>query len=215
MRKRVLLTTLGLVAMLSAPVAEAATPAQKCAATKLKAATRKTAAELKCHKKALLTGGPVDAACLGKAQEKFAKAFAAAEARGGCASEGDAAQVADSIDVFVDELVAGFEPPVSFAADVQPIFDSNCTSCHSGSNAPRELRLEPELAWVNLVDVDSDEQPAVKRVLAGDPANSYLFQKITNAPGISLNPMPLGSFPMTQPEIDTIEAWIEQGALDN
>lgn len=182
MRNRVLLTTLGLIAVLSAPVAQAATPAQKCAATKLKAATTKTSAELKCHKKALLKGGSVDPVCLSKAQAKFAKTFAAAEARGGCANEGDAAEVASSIDAFVDELSAGFEPPKSFAADVQPIFDSRCISCHSGVGAPHDLQLSSGMSWAKLVGVDSDEQPAVKRVLAGEPDDSYLFQKITNAP---------------------------------
>jgi hypothetical protein len=214
MRKRVLLA-LGLIAVVSAPVAQAATPAQKCAAAKLKAAKTKTATELKCYKKAFLAGSQVDAACLAKAQEKFAKAFADAEARGGCASEGDAGQVADSIDAFLAGLIPALEPPKSFAADVQPIFNARCISCHSGSLAPQMLRLESGMSWANLVDVASMEQPTVKRVVAGDPANSYLFQKITNAPGISGSPMPLGSFPMSQPEIDTIEAWIAQGAPDN
>ncbi len=212
---RVLLT-LALIAIVSASVAQAAsTPAQKCAVAKLKAATRKADAELKCHKKALAAGRAVDAACLEKAQAKFAQAFANAEAKGGCKSEGDAAEVQESEEAFVDDVVTTLGPPKSLAADVQPIFAANCTSCHAGSFSPKNLSLALGDSFAYLVDVDSVEIPGVKRVLPGDPDNSYLFLKITNAPGIGGIPMPYGSYPMTQREIRMIRRWIEQGASDN
>lgn len=212
---RVLLT-LALIAVVYAPVAQAAsTPAQKCAVAKLKAATRKADVELKCQKKALAAGSAVDAACLEKAQAKFAQAFADAEAKGGCKSEGDAPEVQESVEAFVDDVVTTLGPPKSLAADVQPIFAANCTSCHSGSFAPKDLSVALGDSFAYLVDVDSVEVPEVKRVLPGDPDNSYLFWKITNAPGIANGAMPLGRDPMTQREIRMIRRWIEQGALDN
>ena len=211
-----LLLTLSLIAVFCAPVARAAsTPTQKCAIAKLKAATLKVNSELKCQKKALATGRAVDATCLEKAQAKFAQAFAKAETKGGCKSEGDAPEVQGSAELFVDDVVTTLGPPKSLAADVQPIFDANCTSCHSGDFAPRNMSLAPGVAFMDTVSVASQEVPAVQRVLPGDPDNSYLYWKITDNPGIGGNPMPLSSYPMTQREIRMIRRWIEQGALDN
>ena len=210
------LVALALITVFSAPVARAgSTPAQKCAVAKLKAATAKVDGELKCHKKALATGLPVDAACLAKAQTKFAAAFAKAEAEGGCKNEGDAPQVQESAELFVDDVYATIGPPKSLAVDVQPVFSANCTSCHSGVGAPKGLDLGLGQAFTHAVNVDSVEVPELKRVLPGDPDNSYLYWKITNNPGIENNAMPLGSYPMTGREIRTIKRWIEQGALDN
>jgi mono/diheme cytochrome c family protein len=217
MRTRVLATLSVLVFTAGAAgLAQAAsTPAQKCAATKLKATTRRVAAELKCHRKALVAGREVDPLCLAKAQARFDAAFAKAEARGGCDSVGETADVEAALDQFVEDAVAALEPRKSFAANVQPIFDANCTSCHDGALPPAGLNLEPDLAYGEIVNVDSFQIPALKRVLPFDPANSYLFQKITGADGILNNPMPIGGFPMTDAEIATIEAWITQGAADN
>ena len=181
----------------------------------LKAATHKVNSELKCQKKALATGRAVDAACLEKAQAKFAQAFAKAEAKGGCKNEGDAPAVQESAELFVDDVVTTLGPPKSLATDVQPIFDANCTSCHSGAFPPKNMSLAPGVAFGDIVSIDSVEVPGVVRVLPGDPDNSYLFWKITDNPGITNNPMPLGSYPMTQREIRMIRRWIEQGALDN
>jgi uncharacterized membrane protein len=210
------LVTLSLVAVVCAPIAQAAsTPAQKCAVAKLKAATLKVNGELKCQKKALAAGGAVDTACLAKAQAKFAAAFAKAEAKGSCKNEGDAAEVQDSAELFVDDVVTTLGPPKSLAADVQPIFDANCTSCHSGSFAPKGMSLAPGVAFMDTVSIDSMEVPEVARVLPGDPDNSYLFWKITDNPSIIGESMPRNSPPMTPREIRMIRRWIEQGALDN
>ena len=129
-------------------------------------------------------------------------------------SEDDAAAVQESVEAFVDDVVATVGHPKSLAADVQPIFAANCTSCHSGPFSPQDQDLAEGQAFTFLVNVDGVEVAEVKRVLPGDPDNSYLFWKITDAPGIANSPMPLGSFPMTQREIRMIRRWIEQGALD-
>ena len=65
-----------------------ATPAQKCAATKTKAAGAKVYAKAKCYQKALANGSTVDSTCLTKAEQKFVAAFGKAEAKGGCAVTG-------------------------------------------------------------------------------------------------------------------------------
>jgi len=67
------------------------TPAEKCAAAKSKAATKKVAAKLKCQQKGILSGAPVDHACLADTEAKFSTAVTKAEAKGGCVVTGDAA----------------------------------------------------------------------------------------------------------------------------
>jgi hypothetical protein len=208
------------VAAVSVSVAEAGpTPAQKCTGSKLKATGKKAAAKLKCHEKAIKKGIAVDPACLAKAEEKFADAFAKAEAKGGCLTTGDTGSIEGLVDTFVDDAVAALDPPVpvSFATDVQPIFSGRCATsgCHMGGSPAGSLSLEAGVAYGNIVNVASSEVPAVSRVLPGDASNSYIYQKITDAPGILFSPMPFGSYPMPSDDIDTIESWINQGALDN
>lgn len=84
----------------------AATPAQKCAAAKLKAAGTRAAAKLNCHAKAALRGSSVDTECLAKADTKFATAFSKAEAGGGCIVTSDAASTGGQVDGMVSSVVA-------------------------------------------------------------------------------------------------------------
>lgn len=80
-------------------------PGQRCAAAKLKAATRETCAKAECYREAVAASVPVDAACLAKAATKFAKAFADAERKSGCATLGDAAVIEVKVDAFLADLV--------------------------------------------------------------------------------------------------------------
>ncbi len=106
--------------------------------------------------------------------------------------------------------------PVSFAASVQPIFSARCAlpGCHTSSFPAGGMILTAGQAYGNIVNVMSSEV-MLMRVLPGDTANSYLYRKITNAPGIVGAPMPFGSFPLPAQQITTIGDWITQGALDN
>jgi hypothetical protein len=56
------------------------------------------------------------------------------------------------------------------------------------------------------------EQPAVKRVEAGDPDSSYIIRKLQNSPGITGEQMPLGGPYLPQSTIDVIRQWITNGA---
>ena len=207
-----LLAVAGLTPALAAP-----TPAQRCAAAKLKAAAKKATGKIRCHEKAILKGLGVDALCLQKAESKFATAFAKAELKGGCATVGDAAAIELLVDDFVEQAVDALEPPVSFAAVVQPIFSARCavSGCHVAPAPAAGLDLSAGVAYANIVNVDSSQVPTSKRVFPGDAAVSYLYQKITNDPGIVGSPMPLGAFPMPAGEIDAIERWIAEGAANN
>lgn len=78
---------------------------RRCSAAKLKATAKKTKDKLGCHAKAVAKGVGVDATCVGKVEAKFASAFATADQRFACATEGDAATVETTlVDPFVDDV---------------------------------------------------------------------------------------------------------------
>ena len=101
---------LGLALMLVAAVVvpaagvAATTPARRCASAKLKAAGSTASGLLGCHASAVKRGAAVDPTCLGKAHAKLTSAFSRAEAKGGCASAGDAGTVTTTIDGFADGI---------------------------------------------------------------------------------------------------------------
>jgi hypothetical protein len=86
------------------------TPAEKCAAAKLNAASKKIAAKLRCYQKAVAANGRLHPNCLVAADAIFAAAFARAEARGGCATTGDATAVEMEVDAEVASLVSALAP---------------------------------------------------------------------------------------------------------
>lgn len=85
-------------------------PAVKCAVAKIKAAGKEAEAKLKCHSSAFGRGQPVDARCLTKAGNKLLQAFQRAEARGGCATTGDATGIGAIVDQLVDAVVDRLVP---------------------------------------------------------------------------------------------------------
>jgi len=109
---------------------------QACAASKLKATGKKAAAKLKCEAKVIAKEQePTDPECLAKAEEKFLKAFAKAEGKGGCVSEGDAVAVEANVDQFVGEEVTRQETGAS-GPPTCPTLSSPCGSCGGGTCAP-------------------------------------------------------------------------------
>ncbi|MDC3962278.1 hypothetical protein [Polyangium jinanense] len=106
---------------------------------------------------------------------------------------------------------------VSFANDVQPLFTANCASagCHKGVNAQEGLDLSAGKAYAELVDVAASQcNDGRKLVLPGDPAQSYLIDKMMNVELCSGTKMPkLGLLP--SPQVTTVANWICAGAPNN
>ena len=100
---------------------------------------------------------------------------------------------------------------VDYATQIQPVFNSRCTECHSGGSAPQGLRLDAANSYANLVNVASHEVPSLQRVEPGDPDNSYLVQKIEGTAAVG-GRMPLGRAPLTAAQIALIRQWISEGA---
>jgi Ca2+-binding RTX toxin-like protein len=115
-------------------------------------------------------------------------------------------------DFFVQGPAAG--TPVNFATQIQPIFNNNCTRCHSGSGAPRGLRLDSANSYANLVNVASVEVPSLKRIKPGDDSNSYLVQKIEGTAAVG-GRMPLNSTPLSATNIALIRRWVVEGATNS
>lgn len=106
---------------------------------------------------------------------------------------------------------------MSLSSQVQPIFTAQCGGggCHSGMNPAEGLVLSKGKSYASLVNVTSSQCAVNKRVVPGDPGNSYLMWKLKGAgPCFIGSRMPKGQ-PLSATEIDLIGAWIAQGAPDN
>ena len=103
-------------------------------------------------------------------------------------------------------LVAGEQ--IDFARDVLPILSDRCFHCHGpDANAGREgdLRLDSE----SDVKRDRDGDFVVK---PGDTKHSLLIQRITNPDEDLRMPPPDVGRPLSEKQIKTLSAWVEQGA---
>ena len=87
-------------------------------------------------------------------------------------------------------------------ADVAPILDQSCTSCHSGKDAPVGLHLDA----YDAVMAGSKYGPVV---VAGKPDESELVKRIR---GESTPRMPYKKPPLSADEIQRITDWVKQGA---
>ena len=136
----------------------------------------------------------------------------AAVALGGCGGDDDAP-------------VASNEPggldlgPVSQTAvpysEVQRLFTTNCQGCHPAVNGA--LDLTPERSYEQIVGVAAVEAPGLVRVVAGDPAASFLYLKVVGSPGLGDIPavgtrMPPMQARLPESEIRILRDWIAQGA---
>jgi hypothetical protein len=93
---------------------------------------------------------------------------------------------------------------VSFAGDIQPIFDRKCTTCHPVSYPYLDLRRGR--SYDELVRASAATAPVFERVLPGRPELSYV---LTHPPDPSLRDL------LTPAERKRIAAWISEGARDN
>src|SRR5438874_3262962 len=93
--------TLCVLAITSTPVAA---QGNTCNASKLTATGKKCAAKARCVAKAAAKGGAVDGECLAKAETRFTSAFAKADSKGTCSTNGDAAAIEGKVDAHVQDV---------------------------------------------------------------------------------------------------------------
>jgi len=93
--------------------------------------------------------------------------------------------------------------PVSYAADVAPIFRAHCSPCHTGDQRAGGLSLE---SFANLMKGGVSGPSVVK----GSAQRSNLVERILGKGGLPR--MPMGFKPLSPRDQGLIEAWINQGA---
>lgn len=100
---------------------------------------------------------------------------------------------------------------VSYASDIQPIFDRECSSCHTGDGAGL---LASGFNTGSYEEVMKGTRYGTM-IEPGDPLSSSLYRLIS---GREVHPsirMPQGDSMLPESDIERIEAWIRQGAQDN
>jgi hypothetical protein len=93
--------------------------------------------------------------------------------------------------------------PVDFVADVLPIFETSCYTCHSGAQPQAGLRLD-----VRSMAMKGSNGGAV--IVPGDSTDSPLIHRVSGLGG--LRPMPPAGTPLTADQIAILKRWIDQGA---
>ena len=88
---------------------------------------------------------------------------------------------------------------VNYSTEIQPIFTSNCTSCH-GESEGLSLTSYSDLMENDVVD-------------PGNSAASKLIQRLKGTSGGTQ--MPKNQDPLDDATINLIETWIDEGALNN
>jgi hypothetical protein len=101
---------------------------------------------------------------------------------------------------FGEGLCAQDPAKVDFGRDVLPIFRQNCMGCHGPSQQMNGLRLDRR---------SSVFKNGLRRVVPGSSENSFLYHRLIGTEyGLQ---MPLTG-PLRPEQVNTIKAWIDQGA---
>jgi hypothetical protein len=117
--------------------------------------------------------------------------------------------------------------------DLEPTFESiqknvfettdaagrtSCVTCHTnvGRVPAGGLNLMHDVAYDQLVNVNSTQVPSLKRVSPGNVDASYIVHKAEGRPGIVGRRMPFNGPPyLTDGQILILKRWIELGAPRN
>lgn len=105
--------------------------------------------------------------------------------------------------------------PVSYQADIVPLIESQCATCHLTGEEAGDISMVGDVARDFLVSKPSQEAPAIMRVVAGNPDASYLVMKLEGTHlthGGSGGQMPFGAPPLAPEQIAKVRQWIAAGA---
>ncbi len=115
--------------------------------------------------------------------------------------------VSMSVLVIAEDSPETTAKPVSFYTDIRPIFQANCTGCH------QPAKTEGAYVMTSFEAVSRTGESGAASIVPGKPDESYLVSQITPKDGVA--EMPKSRKALSQPEIDLIRKWIEQGAKDD
>jgi hypothetical protein len=97
---------------------------------------------------------------------------------------------------------AQWETLVSFARDVQPIFENSCSGCHGDTAQLSRFDLRTRESALKGGARGSD-------IVPGDAQGSRLFRRVA---GLEQPAMPAQGTPLTSAQVDVIKRWIDEGA---
>jgi len=91
-----------------------------------------------------------------------------------------------------------------------------CTQCHTnvGRTPAAGLNLAAD-PYAAIVNIGARNKPGAVLVVPGDPDASYLYQKITGAPGIVGQRMPFIAPYLTDGQLLIVRRWIQNGAKND
>ncbi|HKQ49775.1 MAG TPA: hypothetical protein VJZ71_17000 [Phycisphaerae bacterium] len=107
---------------------------------------------------------------------------------------------------------------VSFANQIQPIFNAHCIDCHSGGGPPLSgvtLNLEAGVAYAAIVNQPSEQDASFTLVVPGIPNGSLLYWKVSSDTPPVGSTMPLFGARLSANEVALLRDWIAQGAPNN
>ncbi|MCX6624847.1 MAG: hypothetical protein NTY38_28065 [Acidobacteria bacterium] len=91
---------------------------------------------------------------------------------------------------------------VEFSRDIRPILSDKCFTCHGPDATHRKANLRFDI-----------EGGADQVIVPGDPARSRIVRRITSASkALRMPPAYAGKEKLSDPEIETVRRWIQQGA---
>ena len=105
--------------------------------------------------------------------------------------------------IFISSVMIGVLTAQDYDSQIQPIWDSNCTSCHIYGHSSG---LDLTVGSASIVDVESQGYTGTMLVASGDPSSSVLYNKISGT-GTYGGQMPPGGL-MSSSNIDLVESWI-------
>ena len=106
-----------------------------------------------------------------------------------------------------EQIIILADSKMTFEDIQNDIFNVNCVSCHSGNPPAGDLDLSAQVAYENLVDVESTSY-GYKRVVP-DNAEASLLYLVLEGEQVSLMP-PQGK--LSGAYIDSVASWINRGA---
>lgn len=126
---------------------------------------------------------------------------------GGTTTTGDMETTGDTSTTTGEPL----EP--TFANIQMAVLGQSTCSCHYGMFGSGGLKIAtPDDLYQAIVGVPSVGAPDKNYIEPGDPANSYIYMKVTKAAGIVGSQMPLGP-PLSADKVQLLEDWIAAGAM--
>ena len=104
--------------------------------------------------------------------------------------------------------LAAAEPEISFNRDIRPILADHCLNCHGPDSARRkaDLRLDTEAGA-------RTDLGGRRAVVPGNPAQSELLARVLSTDPDEQMPPPGTGKPLSPQQIDTLQRWIERGAV--